>query len=181
VYVNLDANFTGTLYLPDKVVPSGTSPVLLSDGRTIAQVQWHMWTVRSRFEILDPLGRVLAEGRSHGFAGRQFAVRTPAGRVLVNIKLGVWRPISGATVTLSNGTPISVKQISVWSDRNFQILRGGEPVGRISPTTGKFTARPDSYAFELSAPVMSALEAIGLAQALRAVVRAARSARSAAT
>jgi hypothetical protein len=179
--VDLDAIFTGTLYLPDKVVSSGTSPVMLSDGRTIAQVQWHFWTVRSKFEILDPLGGVRAEGGSHGFSGRRYAVRTPAGRTLVEIKLGIWRPISGAAVTLGNGNPISVKQTSVWSDRNFQFFSGDRQVGRISPTTSVFTFHPDSYAFELSAPVMSALEAIGLAQALRAVVRAARSQRSAST
>jgi hypothetical protein len=179
--VNLDAIFTGTLYLPDKMVPSGTSPVMLSDGRTIAQVQWHFWTARSRFEILDPLGGVLAQGASQGFAGRRYTVRTPTGRALVEIRLGIWRPISGATVTLGNGNAISVKQLSMWSDRNFQILRGGRQVGRISTTTGVFTFHPDSYAFELSAPVMSALEAIGLAQALRAVVRAARNQRSGST
>ncbi len=172
--MNLDAICTGTLYLPDKAVPSGTSPVMLADGRQIAQVQWHFWTVRSRFEILDPLGSVLAQGGSQGAISRRYPVQTPAGRTLVDIKLGLWRPISGAVITLSNGTVISVKRTSLWSDRNFEFSSGGRPVGRISPTTGVFTFHPDSYAFELSAPVMSALEAIGLAQVLRAVVRASR-------
>ena len=47
-------------------------------------------------------------------------------------------------------------------------------VRRRDPTTGQFSVHPDSYALELMMPVMSALEAIALAQVLRLVVRAIR-------
>jgi len=42
-----------------------------------------------------------------------------------------------------------------------------------------FSVHPDSYAFELTMPVLSALEGIALAQALRLVVRAIQTAASA--
>jgi hypothetical protein len=179
--MSLNALFTGTLYLPDKALASGTSPVMLSDGRTIAQVQWHFWTARSKFEVLDVPGRVIAEGGSRGLTARRYVVTTPDGRTLVEVKLGLWRPINSATITLSTGSALSVKQTTIWSDRNFEFFSNGRPVGRITPTTGVFTFHPDSYAFELTVPVMSTVEAISLAQTLRAVVRAARAARSGST
>jgi hypothetical protein len=172
--VSLDAPFTGTLHLPDKMVPSGTSPVMLADGRTVALIQWHFWTMRSRFEVLDPAGTVLAEGAAQGLTGRRFAVRRAGGHPLIDITLGLWRPIKGASITLASGRPVSVRPTSVWSDRNFEILGNGMPAGRIRPTTVVFSFHPDSYEFELTVPVLSILEAVSLAQALRAIVRARR-------
>jgi hypothetical protein len=172
--VNLDAPFTGTLHLPDKMVPSGTSPVMLADGRTVALVQWHFWTVRSRFEVLDPAGGMLAEGFAQGAMHRRFAVRRPDGRALIDIRLGLWRPIKGMDITLASGRLVSVRPTSIWSDRNFEILTNGAPAGRIRPTTAAFSFHPDSYEFELTVPVLSVLEAVGLAQALRAIVRSMR-------
>ena len=49
------------------------------------------------------------------------------------------------------------------------------------PTTGTFSFRLDSYAFEVLTPVMSALEAIAIAQALRLVARGNRSSAAAAS
>lgn len=49
------------------------------------------------------------------------------------------------------------------------------------PTTGAFTFRPDRYAFQLLLPVMSALEAISRAQALRVAVCTMRQQRAAAS
>jgi hypothetical protein len=178
--MSLDAPFTGTLYLPDKVITSGTSPVMLADGQTVAQVQWHVWTVRGRFEVLDPAGTVLAEGSAQGLSRRRYAVRRPDGRPLVDLKLGVLRPINGSTVTLASGRLVSVRQPSVWSDRRFEILTNGRPAGRIRPTTGVFSFHRDSYEFELTVPVLSIIEAVGLAQALRAAVRSRRAHASAA-
>jgi hypothetical protein len=57
--------------------------------------------------------------------------------------------------------------VSLWSDRKFEFHAAGGIVGRIMPTTGTFSFRPDSNALSCSLPVMSALEAISLAQALR--------------
>jgi len=67
-----------------------------------------------------------------------------------------------------------VRQVSIWSDRKFEFFAGERLVARIQPTTGVFTFRPDSYALELPAPVMSALEGISLAQAVRTVARGIR-------
>jgi hypothetical protein len=67
----------------------------------------------------------------------------------------------------------------MWSDRKFEFHASDGLVGTIMPTTGTFSFRPDSYAFELHQPVMSALEAISLAQALRVAVRGMRQAAAA--
>ncbi|MDI1462134.1 hypothetical protein QEZ54_14265 [Catellatospora sp. KI3] len=176
--MSLTAPFTGQLLLPDKAMTSGTSPVLDTGGQAVAHVQWHVWSLHSRFEILDVRGTVLAAGGTQGWTGRQLTVRTPDGRTVVDVKLGLWRPINGAAITLGNGRTLGVRQTSVWSDRNFEFSVGGRPVGRITPTTGPLSFRPDSYSFVLNSPVMTALEAISLAQALRAAVRAMRSSAS---
>jgi hypothetical protein len=168
--------FTGALYMPDTVLPTGTTPVLLADGQTVAQVQWHMWTTRSKFEILDLHGNVLAQGGSEGFTASQYVVRTLSGSTLVQIKLGMWRPINGAVITLANGRTLSIRQVTVWSNRKFEFFAGKQRIGRILPTTRAISFHPDSYVFELTAPVMSTVEAVGLAHSLRSEVRSKRQA-----
>ncbi|WP_144123734.1 hypothetical protein [Catellatospora sichuanensis] len=170
--------FTGTLYLPDKAMPTGTSPVMLADGQTVAHVQYHFWTVRQRFGILDPAGNLVAEGISRGMMARTYEVTAPSGARVIELRLGFWRPIDGAVVTLAGGRTVEVLKTSIWSDRRFEFAAAGRPFARITPTTGALSFHPDSYAFELTAPVMSALEAISLAQALRTAVRAMRAAAS---
>jgi hypothetical protein len=174
--MDLRAPFTGVLYMPDKEFLSPNSPVMLPDGQVVAGVGWHTWT--QRFEVLDAAGGLVAECRPSGFFRKRYTVRTPDGQTVVDLLPGGWRPINGAAVTLGSGRPLSVRQTSMWSERRFEFFTEQGLVGRIDPTTGVFTFHPDSYAFELSQPVMSALEAISLAQALRLVVRAMRQSRS---
>jgi hypothetical protein len=95
---------------------------------------------------------------------------------VLDLRPGAWRPFNRAEVTLGGTRPLTTRQISMWSDRKFEFFAADEPVGRILPTTGSFSFRRDSYAFELVRPYMSALEAIALAQALRGVSRAQRAA-----
>ena len=177
--MTLFAPFTGTLHLPDKEFLAASTPVLLPDGRPIAGIVWHTWT--QRFEVTDPNGSIVAECRPEGAFRRRFPVRTLDGRRVIELVPGVWRPFNGAQLTLASGGHLAVRQISVWSDRKFEFYGQHGLVGRILPTTGTFTFRPDSYAFELLAPVMSALEAISIAQALRLVARGNRSAAAAAS
>jgi hypothetical protein len=51
----------------------------------------------------------------------------------------------------------------------------GSSVARLVTTSGAFSMRQDSLAFELTAPVLSIVQAIGLAQCMRAAVEASRS------
>lgn len=173
--MDLRTPFTGVLYMPDKEFGNPNSPVMLSDGQIVAGVGWH-WT--QRFEILDPAGGVVAECRPTGFFRRRYPVRTPDGRTVVEVQPGGWRPINGATITLGSGRALGVRQASMFTERRFEFFTDQGMVGRIEPTTGVFSFHPDSYAFELFQPVLSPLEAIALAQALRMVVRAARQARN---
>ncbi len=170
--------FTGTLYLPDKILQTGTSPVMLASGQVVAKVQYHFWTMRQRFEILDPRDAVMAEGRTHGMMARTYGVTSPSGGRVVELRLGLWRPVHGAVATLANGHPVEVLKTSMWSDRRFEFAAGGRAFARITPTTGVFSFNPDSYEFTLDRPVMTALEAICLAQCLRSAVQALRQASS---
>lgn len=172
--MDLAAAFTGTLFMPDKEFLNSRSPVLLADGQTAAYVQWSTWT--QRFSILDASGAMVAECRPQGIFRRRFLVHaTPSGRTLVDLKPGAFRPFNGAELTVS-GHPLRIRQSSMWSDRRFEFYAGERLVGSIQPTTGVFSFRPDSYAFELPVAAMSGLEAISLAQAVRAVARGLRQA-----
>lgn len=177
--MDLRAPFSGVLHMPDKEFLNPNSPVMLPDGRVIATVGWHTWT--QRFEIFDATGGLLAECRPTGFFRKRFTVYSPDGRPIVDVLPGGWRPINGAVITLANGGQLGVRQASMWSDRRFEFSTAQGVVARIDPTTGTFTFHPDSYAFELYQPVMSALEAICLAQAIRLVVRSMRQARNSAS
>lgn len=177
--MDLRAPFTGVLHMPDKEFMNPNTPVMLPDGQVIAGVGWHTWT--QRFEVLDAGGGLIAECRPTGFFRRRYTVLTPTGQTIVDVLPGGWRPINGAAITLGSGQPLSVRQASIWSDRRFEFSTPQGLVGRINPTTGTFSFRPDSYAFEVFQPVMSALEAISLAQALRLVVRSMRQSRNSAS
>jgi hypothetical protein len=172
--MDLRVPFTGTLYLPDKEFLAAGTPVLLPDGQPVASIRWHTWT--QRFEVLDNAGAVVAECRPEGLFRRRYPVHAPDGRVLVDLKPGTWRAFNGAELTVASGRRLTIRQPSMWSSRNFEFHSPEGLVGRISPTTGTFTFRPDSYAFELLRPVLSALEAISLAQVLRLVARGQRAA-----
>src|SRR5262245_9853668 len=172
--VNLLAPFTGVLYLPDKQFLAGGTPVLLANGQPVASIVWHGWT--SRFEVLDASGRPAAICHAGGIFRRQYTATLPSGQHLLSLKPGAWRLFNGAELTLASGRSLAVRQMSAWSNRKFEFHAQGSVVGRILPTTGTFSFRPDSYAFELFVPVMSAAEAICLAQALRYVARAQRAA-----
>ena len=175
--MSLFAPFAGTLYLPDKEFLAASTPVLLPDGRVIAGIVWHTWT--QRFEVTDPSGAIIAECRPQGVFRRRYTVRTLDGRQVLDLRPGAWRPFNGAELTLASGRPLSIRQVSMWSNRKFEFSSAEGVVGRILPTTGTFSFRPDSYAFELFQPVMSVLEAVSLAQALRLVARAQRQSASA--
>lgn len=177
--MNLLAPFTGTLYLPDKEFLASGTPVLLPDGQPVASIRWHTWS--QRFEVLDPSGAVVAECRPEGLFRRRYPVYAPGGRVLIDLRPGTWRAFNGAELTVASGRRVAIRQPSMWSSRQFEFHASEGLVGRIAPTTGVFTFRPDSYAFELLQPVMSALEAISLAQALRLVARGQRQAATSAS
>lgn len=163
--------------MPDKEFLNSRSPVLLADGRTAGYIQWSTWT--QRFSVLDASGEVVAECRPQGvFRRRYIVLAVPSGRTLVDLKPGAFRPFNGAELTVA-GHPIRVRQVSMWSDRRFEFYAGERLVGRIQPTTGVFSFRPDSYAFEVPVAGFSGLEAISLAQAVRTVARGLRQAHAA--
>jgi hypothetical protein len=175
--MDLRAGFAGTMYLPDKRFVSPGSPVHLPDGELIALIAWRSWS--GRFSILDPSGTAIASCQSRGVLRRRYTVLTVDGSPVLDVLPGAWRPFGDMEVTLGSGRRITVRRSGTWSGRRFEFYDANNRLaGRIHPTTRPFSFRPDSYAFEVTMPVMSALEAIALAQALRLVVRAIRIAAS---
>jgi hypothetical protein len=170
--MDLTMPFTGTLITPDKLLPHGDSPVTLPDGTLVAQIRWNVLATGS-FTVLDAEGQELATGRPPGLVGRtgrRHEVHSTDGSVLLELTLG-WRGAAGrSTVSLPDGRRLTVKGATF--RRRFWLLDAGElEVGAITPTSTTFSMRKQSYAFDLRAPVLSAVQAVALAQALREAVK----------
>ena len=170
--------FVGVLLLPGRAPFGSTSLVSLPDGQPVAQIHWHKWSMSARFEILDATGVVeLAAGGKSSAWGRSYAVTGPGGAALLDLKLSGWGPGGRSTVTLPGGQTLATK--GKWTGRKFEVLDdSGGTVARLVTTSGVFSMRQDSLAFEMTTPVLSVVQAIGLAQCMRAAVEASRAASS---
>jgi hypothetical protein len=170
------APFTGIILLPDRA-PFGTvSPVSLADGTPVASIRWHNWSMRARFEILDPSGaRMLASGGTANLWRRRYELQGPVAETLLELKVSLWGLAGRSTVTLPTGRTLIAK--GNWTSRKFTVTdAAGLPVARLVNTSALLSWRPDSLAFELTAPVLSVVQAIGLAQCVRAASEAQRAA-----
>lgn len=170
--------FTGVLVLPDRAVFGTTSPVSLGTGEPVATIRWHKWTARARFEILDNTGStVLASGARADFWGRSYRVAGPRQEPVLDLKVSGWGLSGRSTVTLPHGRVLTAK--GNWSARRFSLTdETGTPVAQLVTTSSAFSPRPDSLAFELTTPTLSIVQAIGLAQCMRAATEARRAASS---
>jgi hypothetical protein len=175
------APFTGVIVLPDRAMFGTTSPVSLGDGQPVAGIRWHNWTMRARFEIADPAGTtMLATGGRVGVWGRRYQVLGPRSDLLLELKLSLMGPTGRSTVTLANGQVLTTA--GNWTNRKFSVVdQAGTSVAQLVNTSRVFSMRPDSLLFELRAPVLSIVQAIGLAQCMRAAVEAQRSSAAAST
>jgi hypothetical protein len=178
--MELFAPFTGVLVLPDRAVFGKTSPVMLGTGEPVAAIRWHNWTPRARFEILDPAGsNVLASGSRVGFWGRSYQVLEPTQEPVLDLKVSGWGLSGRSTVTLPDSHVLSAK--GNWWARKFTVTdEHGALVAQLIRTSSAFSFRPDSLAFELTTPVLSIVQAAGLAQCMRAAAEAQRSSAAAA-
>jgi hypothetical protein len=170
------APFTGVLLLPDRGTFDKVSSVTLSTGEPVASIRWHNWSISLRFDILDPAGTALfAYGYGQGVFRRTFHVDGPQGEPMLKLQLGFWGLASRSRVSVPGG-PLLTTQGN-WSGRTFTISdAAGRSVARILNTSPTFSWRPDSLAFEIQAPILSVVQAIGLAQCLRAIAKSSRAA-----
>jgi hypothetical protein len=166
------APFTGTLLLPDRAVFGSESAVTLQDGRPVAIIRWHNWSMSARFEIFDPISNVLlASGAKTGFWGTRYRVTGPGDQRILELKFGFSGPTGRGTVTLADGRTLHTK--GKWTARSFTVTDSdGRQVAHLVNTSRVFALRSDSLAFELTAPALTTLEAVGLAQCVRAAVEA---------
>jgi hypothetical protein len=173
--------FTGVLLLPDRAPFGSTSGVTLADGSPVAAIRWQRFSGGARFDILDPSGgTVLAAGSRAGFWGNRYQVLGPRGETQLELKVSGWGLNGKSQVTLPGGRILTAK--GNWSARQFAVReRDGGLVADLVNTSRVFSMRQDSLAFELHAPVLSVVQAIGLAQCVRAAVEAQNAASASAT
>jgi hypothetical protein len=173
------STFTGVLLLPPKSVFGTTAEVTLGDGSPVAVIHRKVWSARSKFEIFDAAdATLLATGNSAGFWGNRYELLGPASEPLLDVKFSNWSGPKRATVTLAGGRELTSS--GNWSARNFTITdsTGGRVAGLVT-TSSMWSWRPDSLAFEITAPVLTLVQAIGMAQCIRTAVEAAQAAAAA--
>jgi uncharacterized protein YxjI len=169
---DLTAPFQGSLLLPDKILP-GESPVTLDSGEVVAKIKRPMLPIRHSFDILDAEGNTVGYGGATGIFRRRWPVRTTDGVTLLELTVA-WTGTSGrSTITLHTGDQLSMKG-SWWTSREYSLWHREREVASISPTTSALSMRADSYAFNLHVPVLSIVQAVGLAQSIRAEVQQSR-------
>lgn len=179
--MNLYEPFTGVLQLPDRAPFGAESPVTVADGPPVALISRHRFSWGAKFDILDPVTRgLLASGVRAGGWGRRYQVTRPGEQMLLELTLSGWGGVIGkSTVTLPDGRVLKTK--GNWSARRFEVADAhGAGVGALVTTSRVFAVRPDSLAFELRTPVLSVIQAIGLAQCMRTAVETQRSSAAAA-
>lgn len=167
----MNAPFAGVLLLPDTSVFGTSSAVTTGDGLPVATIRRRVLSARSRFEILDAAGTtLLATGAQAGFWGNKYEVMGPESQFLLSLKFSGWTGPSGrGVVSLPDGRTLATK--GNWTAREFTLAdEAGTPVAQLHTTSRLLSLRPGSLAFELKAPVLSVVQAIGLAQCIRAAV-----------
>jgi len=159
--MNFRAPFVGTLHLPEKGLGEDRTPVGLADGELVATIRWYVMT--SRFQILDLNNAILAEHERVRFRERRILVRTPDGRTIVDATPGVWS-LRGTDVAVA-GQRLAVRLQGRLPLRGIEFHGEQGLIGRIT------VIHPyrNAYRFDVALPVMSGLEAIALAQTMRAI------------
>jgi hypothetical protein len=174
--MDLHVPFSGQLLLPDNLLPHGETPVELTDGQMVAQIRRSLLQWRS-FGILDADGNDVAEGRAAGLMRRRYTVTRADGAQLLELSLG-WRGTAGRSrVTLPDGRELTVRGSSF--RRTFSIRDAdGAELGTIRPDrnlTKAMSLFTQAYRVTLHQPVLSVVQAAGLAQCLRKAVKAQQS------
>ncbi|MEV6595538.1 hypothetical protein AB0M36_01585 [Actinoplanes sp. NPDC051346] len=171
----MSSSFVGILLLPDASFFGTTSTVTTDDGVPVATIKRAAWSARQRFEILDATGStLLAAGAQAGFWGNRYELMGPQSQFLLSLKFSGWTGPTGAgVVSLPDGRTLATK--GKWTAREFTLAdEAGTPVAELRSRGGLLAAK-QSLVFDLRAPVLSIVQAIGLAQSIRAAVESAAS------
>jgi hypothetical protein len=168
--------FTGVLLLPAKSVFGTTAEVTLGDGTPVAVIHRKAWSARPKFEIFDaPGATLLATGKATGFWGNHYEVVGPRAEPLLDVRFSSWSGPRRATVTLADGRELTTE--GNWRARDFTVTDStGNRIAGLVTTSSAWTWKPDSLAFEINAPALTLLQAIGMAQCIRTAVEASRAA-----
>jgi hypothetical protein len=165
--------FTGVLLLPSRSTFGSTAEVTLGDGTPVAVIHRWSWSTRPKFEIFDADDAVLlATGKATGFWGHRYELLGPQSELLLEVKFSGWSGVKRGTVTLADGRELTTS--GNWGARDFVVTDStGGAVGGLVTTSSLWSLRPDSLAFEIQAPVLTVVQAIGMAQCIRTAREAA--------
>jgi hypothetical protein len=172
--VQLHVPFTGVLLMPHLSSAKKTSVVTSGDGEPLATVRWRSRAVQDQFEVLDARGgtELAYGGPDRFFNGYQ--IHGPDGSMLLLLGYGLLGPAGSGTVTLPDG-----RQLTTGRNRSRTMFPIRDEAGRqvaqiLAGSRAWGPPQSENFAFELRAPVLSVVQAVGLAQCIRAVRAAQR-------
>ncbi|MEU4772636.1 hypothetical protein [Micromonospora sp. NPDC023644] len=161
--------FTGLLLLPLTSPLRRTVTVTFHDRTPAAVIRRRFVSKRRRFEIRDAAAAtLLATGATTSFANDHYELRGPRSEFILSFMIDYEGRRRG-TVTLADGRTLTT--VGNRSARDFTITdQSGGPVAMLVTTSSAWSMRSADLALEVRAPVMSLLQAIGMAQCLLTAV-----------
>ncbi|SHF66672.1 hypothetical protein SAMN05443575_0587 [Jatrophihabitans endophyticus] len=148
----------------------GVYPVLGTDGSPVAFVTVP-WLSR-KFEVAAPDGRALCAGRPAGF-GMEYEVTGAGGATLLTVRASFWRG-KQRVITRADGTELRLTGDS-WPSRDWTVTDAADRIVLgIEATAGTWSFHPDAYAVRVGDPTLTLAEVVGIVQANRMLVKAAR-------
>jgi hypothetical protein len=165
--------FTGRLLLPLLSPLRRTAAVTLGDGTPVAVLRRKFVSKRHQFDVLDAgATTLLATGAATSFAYDHHRLVGPRSEVILEYLIDYAGRRRG-TVTLPDGRVFTTDGDR--SAQHFAITdRSGRPVASLVTTSSALPMRSADLVLDVGAPVLTLLEAIGMAQCLLTVVNSRR-------
>jgi hypothetical protein len=165
--------FIGRLLLPLLSPLRRTATVTLEHGAPVAVLRRKFVSQRHEFEVLDAgATTLLATGAATSFANDHHRLVGPRAELILEYLIDYAGRRRG-TVTLPDGRVFTTAGDR--TGRHFVITdRSGGPVGRLITTSSAWSMRSAYLMLEVGVPVLTLLEALGLAQCLLTVVNSRR-------
>jgi hypothetical protein len=171
--VDLGAPRTGSLRLSVRV-DGEDRPVLDDGGTVVARVRpSRRHPNRVVFDVVDLDGTVVANGGRHPETVRALRLRTAEGEPLLDPRGRWWRP-SRLGISLPDGTALGVQASERF--RRFRVVdRAGREVATFVEVARSWSDEGCPCEVTLREPVLSTVQAIGLAEFLQGRAQATRS------
>lgn len=172
--MDYDAPYLGSLYMPRiRRLRGGVVPVRGDIGEHVASVRTDRLAF-NRFAVLNTAGRLIAYCEAerlrpqHWFASRQWRTWAADGSVIMDVAANL--PAGSAEITLANGASLRLEYD--WPDPTIRLLNYTDEIALLAPTNWEASDPPaQPHIFVLSQRILSAVQAISVAQCVRQDVR----------